>query len=207
MALGDLYASLGDIKSYLKISSTDTARDVSLGNALASASKEVERWTGRQFNQASSATARVYKPTTWHDCSVDDFWTLSGLVVSVDPGGTGSYSQTFDSTQYELYPLNGLRDGTPWPYTDLLATGGMYFPRVQYRRRATVQVTAQWGWPSVPAPVKQAVLIMAAQEFRMGDAPWGVAGMSESGSAIRIAAIPKVKELLTDYSLNTIQAR
>lgn len=198
MALGDPYATLNDLKNYLSIAVTDTTRDANLNSALASASGDIEKHCHRQFNLDTTSSARIFEPDSWTSCRTDDFAVLTQ--IDVDPSGTGVFSQTLASSNYELYPLNGISDGTPgWPYNRLLATGGPWFPMLTYRRRGTVRVTAQWGWPSVPAPIKQATLIIAAQKYRLADAPWGVAGMTEYGTAVRIREIPLVKETLVPY--------
>jgi hypothetical protein len=197
MAIGDPYASLADLKSYLKI--TGSADDTLLTFALQSASTEIERHCGRQFNQQATATARIYEPDTWKLCYVDDFFTLTGFGIVTDPGGTNNFTNTLTAIDYEPSPLNAMVQGQPWVYTTIRSTGGNWFPKIQFRRRGTMQVTAQWGWASVPAPVHQACLIIAAQEFRMKDAPFGVAGMTEFGAPVKVVTIPKVVELLRKF--------
>jgi len=201
MALGDPYADLGDLKTYLKIQPTNTKYNAALTDALNSASSEIERHTGRQFNLAASATPRVYEPEQdWMTVRTDDFATLNTLVVQVSPDNSGNFTQTLTSSQYEAYPYNGVVDGQPgWPYYRLRSTGGAWFPRLPLSRRASVQVTAQWGWPAVPAPIKQSCMIIAAQTYRLADAPWGVAGMTEFGTAVRIRDIPMVREKLRPF--------
>ncbi len=201
MALGDPYASLTDIKNYLKLNLADTTRDANLSAALASASGDIEKHCHRQFNLDTTVTARVFEPESPTLCRVDDFGTLTGLIVQVDTAGNGTFSQTLNaSTNYEVFPLNGISDGTPgWPYNRIHTVGSGWFARYLYMRAGTVQVTAKYGWPSVPAPIKQACLIIAAQKYRLADAPWGVAGMTEFGTAVRIREIPLVKETLCPY--------
>lgn len=200
MAIGDPYADLPDLKNYLKIPAVNTTYDQALTDALGSATSEIEKHCGRQFNLASAVSARVYEPENdWSTCRTDDFATTVGLVIMTDPGGTGNFTNTIDPINYEVYPYNGIVDGTPgWPYYQVRVTG-LQFPRLVYRKRATVQVTAQWGWPVVPAPIKQACMILAAQTYRLADAPLGTAGMSEFGAAVRVRDIPLVKEKLRPY--------
>lgn len=190
MALGDPYCTLTALKDYLKIPLSNTTLDMALTDALESSSAEIERITGRQFNVQIGATARVYEPETLRKVYTDDFWTASGLIVETDPGGTGDFSVVLGGGDYELLPLNGIVNGQPgWPFWKIRAVGGFYFPKyekVPYRRAAVVRVTAQWGWESVPAPIKQSCLIMAAATFQLKDAPLGVAGMTQFGSPVRV---------------------
>jgi hypothetical protein len=195
MALGDPYASLTQLKSYLKI--TDTTEDDELDDALKSASRGIEDFCGRQFNDAVTASARVYYPE--HPClvEVDDFHTITGLVVKTDEGDDGTYETTWDAADYQLKPLNGIVSGqTGWPWSEVWAVESRRFPRCV--RRASVEVTARWGWAAVPAPVKQACLIVAAETFKLKDAPFGVAGFGDFG-AVRVRESPMAKAKLAPY--------
>lgn len=198
MALGDPYCTLADVKAYMKIS--NTTDDALFTSAIVSATAEIEDHCGRQFNLAAAASARVFEPVTWKLCKVDDFASLDGVTVYTDQGGIGDFSNFLDPTlDYEASPYNAMAEGVPWVYTTLRSTGGNWFPKIQFRRRATVQVTAVWGWASVPAPVTQACIMMAAQEFRMKDAPLGMAGMTEFGTPVKVVSIPKVEQMLCKY--------
>lgn len=202
MSLGDPYALLVDLKNYLTIPVDKVAYDLALTDALNSASREIENHCNRQFNKDASAAQRVFIPTDLRHARVDDFWTTSGLIVETDPGGTGNFTETWDSSDYELYPANGVVDGhIGWPYNSLKACAGLYFPRyvdIPFRREQVLRVTAQWGWASVPAPVRQACLILAAQTFKLADAPFGVAGSSEYG-VVRVRDLPQVCSKLRAY--------
>ena len=193
MALGDPYATLADLRDWQGVAAGQhTADDAKRTAALAGASREIERYCGRQFNNTGGVvSARVYVPEDLRHCAIDDFYTTTGLIVQTDPGGQGNFSSTWNvATDFELKPLNGVVDGQPgWPYSALRACGGLYFPKyvgIPYRRTAVVQVTAAWGWLAVPDPIHEACLIMAAQTFKMKDAPFGIAGMTQYGTGISV---------------------
>lgn len=195
MALGDSYATLPELKARLDI--TDTTDDDRMTAVLAAASREIELWCRRQFNDAGAATARVYQPRTSGRLTVDDFSTTTGLVIATDTGDDGTYETTWTAADYQLYPLNGVVSGqTGWPYWRLVAVGSQAFPTCT--RRPTVQVTARWGWTAVPTPVKEACLISAAEAFKLGDAPFGVAGFGEFG-AVRVRMNSRAQSLLAPY--------
>lgn len=183
MALGDAYATVDELKSRLSIPATNTSFDDELTDALNSASEEIERYCNRQFNKAASATARKYFPESLYCLNVDDFHTTTGLIIKTDLGGDGTFETTWASTDYELYPTDGVINGQiGWPFSRIDAVAAQEFPRVYRGERALrVEVTAQWGWANVPAPVKQACLMLASKNFQVKDAPLGVAGMSEFG--------------------------
>ena len=127
MALGDSYATLLQLKTRLSISAGDSGDDPSLTNALSSASRAIEGYCGRQFNDAGAATARVYYPDSLTTVLVDDFSTTNGLIVGLDYSNAGTYSTILASTNYQLEPLNGVVDGTPgWPFYRIRAIQTWY---------------------------------------------------------------------------------
>ena len=180
MALGDAYAALDELKTRLGIPSADTEHDSELQAKLDGASREIESFCRRQFNDAGSPSPRVYYPGDGCIVEVDDFHEDAGLQVRTDDGGTGDFDTVWEPQDWQLEPLNGVVDGQPgWPYWRIVAVRGRRFPR--HTHRAPVQVTARWGRASVPAPVKDATLIIAAESYKLREAPFGVAGFGEFG--------------------------
>ena len=169
-----------------------------LDDALAAASREIETWCDRQFNKATTATARVFPPLAAYTALVDDFHTTTGLIIATDTGDDGTFDTTWTAADYELEPMNGVVSGQAgWPYWRIRAVGAHTFPTCT-RRRAPVQVTAQWGWAAVPGPVKEACLVTAAELFKLADAPFGVAGFGEFG-AVRVRMNSRAQALLAPY--------
>lgn len=199
MALGDTYATLAELKSYLGIG--DTADDTELTDALNTASRAIEKICDRQFNDAGAASARVYYPDTWSIVSADDFHTDTGLIVATDESDDGTFETTWSSGDFQLEPLNGIVDGeSGWPFSLIRAVETRRFP---CGRRATVQVTARWGWAAVPAPVKQACLMIASETFKMKDAPFGVAGFGDFG-VVRVRNNPIAMSKLAPYERHAV---
>lgn len=195
MAVGDPYAELASLKSWFKIG--DTADDSELQIAVDSASRGIEDHCHRQFNDAGSATARVYQPESKCWVVVDDFSTTTGLIVKTDEDDDGVYETTWSASEFEVRPVNGVVNGRPgYPYWEVRTLGSRYFPTTV--QRPAVQVTARWGWAAVPKPVEQACLILAAEGFKLKDAPFGVAGFSEFG-AVRVRDNPVVARMLAEY--------
>jgi hypothetical protein len=195
MALGDSYASVEELKNRLGI--TDNNDDGRVGDALSSVSREIEGTCGRQFNKTTSASARIFYPHDACWATVDDFHTTTGLVIAVDQGDDGTYETAWVAADYQLEPLNGVVDGEQgWPYFKIRAMSSQVLPTGV--RRAPLQVIAQWGWAAVPAPVKEACLILAAETFKLKDAPFGVAGFGEFG-ALRVRDNPMAAKKLAPY--------
>jgi hypothetical protein len=169
MSLGDPYASIVELEA--RLGSSDDGTFTAL---LDAASRRVEDFTGRQFNQATTATIRVFRPVDPERLPVDDFYTLTDFQVVV---GT----TTLDSDDVDHRPWDGIVNGqTGWPYFDLFRVGGFW----PYSRRAKIQVTAIWGWAAVPEAIVQATLDVAAS--------MSTGGGSESGI---------VQETIDDYSV------
>lgn len=205
MALGDSYATLAELKTRLGGVSGSTD-DAALTSALAVASRGIEKVCGRQFNQATSATARVYDPCTHCLAEVEDFYTTSGLVIVTDGDNDGVYETTWAAADYQLEPLNGVVDGeSGWPYRTIRAVNArrFWYSSVYSLRRAPLQVTAQWGWSAVPVGVKEACLAVAEETFKLKDAPWGVAGVGEWGT-MRVRSNPMVMAMIAPYRLNPV---
>lgn len=201
MALGDSYATKAELKLRLA-EMTATTFDAQLDNALAVASRGIEKVCGRQFNQATSATARVYYPCSYCLAEVDDFYTTSNLAIATDGGNDGVYETVWAAGDYQLEPLNGFVDGeSGWPFWRIRAVAARRFwcSTGSYTSpRAPLQVTAQWGWTAVPAAIKEACLIVAEETYKLKEAPWGVAGVGEWGT-MRVRSNPMAMAMVAPY--------
>jgi hypothetical protein len=189
--------SSSDLKTHLNIS--DSTDDTSIGVAVNAANAAVVNWCGRTFDTTTtaSASARVYRPKTPVLVITDDFHTTTALVVKT--GDEGTYDTTLTlNADFIVEPLNGLEDGQSVPYRRIVATSWLF---ETWTVHAPVQVTAAWGWSSVPDAVKEATLIKAARIFKRRTSPEGVAGGFQDFGAIRISnrEDPDVAMLLTPY--------
>jgi len=194
--------TVDDVKTALGIE--DTVDDLSINLAVDAATAMIEQYCGRQFTQDSTATARIYVATNSYLVHVDDISTTSGLILKTDPGADGTFSQTWTASDYQLEPLNGKISGQTWPYHTIRAIRSLYFP-MDYGQ-ALIQVTARWGWPSVPTAVKQAAIIQSITVFKSPDAPFGATPFPETGILrLRSALHPTAAALLTDYRLDPVQ--
>lgn len=201
MALGDPFVSLADQKAYMGIAKSQDD-DIILG-AINSATKQIIKYCGRDFNRAGVVSSRIFQPgADMRLLAVDDIATNAGLIVQTDPTGVGpTFSITWQTMDYELLPFNQVVDNEPgWPYYEIHAVGGLWFPSIQWRRYGTAQITAEWGWPAIPDPVVMAAKIMSFQNYKMKDAPLGVAGFSQFSGDIKVRQIPMVEDMLRRYS-------
>lgn len=204
MALGDPYATRDEIKSYLKISLSDTQDDSLIDDALASVTTEIEDVCERQFNSTNTASARVYVPVTECMAIVDDFYTTTGFVLATDSTGDGVFETSWTVADLDLYPLNGVVNGqTGWPYWVLKPkrSSALRFPCGGF---PSLQLTVKWGWTAVPRPVHEACKIATAETFALKDARFGVAGFGAMGD-LRVRDNPMVMKKLSRYILNPVK--
>lgn len=172
--LNQNYCTAEELKSRLRLAGTGD--DFEIAWAVAAASRGIDRYCDRYFYRGPDT--RTYVPDSLYQVCTGDI--VSVATLATDPSGTAPQSGTFPVTwpagSWQLLPYNPGDPGEPWPYTKIKAVGGLTFPWVTPRllaRLDRVQVTGTFGWPAVPAQVKQAALITAAELFRARDLPLG----------------------------------
>lgn len=176
-----------DLKTHLAISGTQ--HDTIVTNAVNGVNQSVVSHLGRDPSEkvaVGSETARVYYPENRCLVITDDFHDTTNLVVETDEGDDGTFETTWASTDFQLEPLNQRENGVDGiPFYKIRAVESRLFPT--RNRRASVQITAAWGWDSVPGAVFEAALLWAARTFHRKDSPQGVAGFNEFG-AVRLTS-------------------
>jgi hypothetical protein len=151
--------------------------DAELTLAIETASRSVDRITGRQFGSLDAPESRQYSARydtyrrRWI-IDTDDFATTDAMAVET----IGSqYDSLIES--WLPAPVNAVVDGKVW--TQLVIDSGSAV--VPTAAEGGVRVTATWGWPQVPQTIKLATLIQASRLFARRHAPFGVAGNPEVG--------------------------
>ena len=189
------YVALSELKSALGITvSTD---DDFLNLAIDSAEQSIDDLCGRKFTADGSASARTYRAQPYI-CVTDDISTLTSLTVKTDTSGDGSFDTTWASTDYQAEPLNNLLKTTPRSVNNLRAVGSYTFP-VYGDGLASVEVTADWGWPAVPDSIKQSALMLASRLYGRKASPMGVIGVGDFGPVRISRSDPDIAHLLMDY--------
>lgn len=191
MAIYNGYCTLAQLKASLRI--TDSVDDDLLELAIEAASRQIDSYCERVFY--NQTTTRIFAPLDSYLLPIDDMQAISSLKTSSKADGT--FDTTWQSTDYQLEPLNQKLGGDPWPYTQIRAVGNYLFPT--YNQEATVQITATWGFYSTPTMVKQATVLLASRLFKRNDSPLGVAGFGDIG-VMRVSRVdPDVAALLEPY--------
>lgn len=192
------YVTIVEAKSWLGLKVADVDDDAKIGVATAAASRAIDEFCRRTFGPDTGNRLFDVSPCDPTHVGIDDAAAVA--TVATDDNGDGVYETTWSASDYQLLPLNPVGD-EPRPYTQIRAVGDRQFPTPTSRGRVgLVQVTATWGWDTVPDPVKQACLILMARIFKRKESPQGVAGFDQFGT-IRIsqAADPDAARLLEPY--------
>jgi hypothetical protein len=168
------YTNAATMRTYLGIQPTVTQFDELLNEAIESASREVDKRTRRYFGNEVEASTRTFDVDGYGLLAIDD--AISGT-IELD-GYTG----------FKELPRNGIVDGAPGhPITRL--------EHWAFWDGCEVEVTARWGWEDVPAVVREATKMLAAETFMSKDTPLGYKGSDQIGVVIMRERTPILKKL------------
>lgn len=188
------YCTAADLATYMSVSLPSYAND--LAYAINTASREIDGWTARRFYADGTATARLFWSKDQQIVIIDDAYEITSVKLSSNDNGT--YDTTYTSgVDFTCEPLNGVADGISGIPTTRLRWTTPTLP--VNTKLPPIQITAKWGWATVPEPVRQACLIIAGEIFKLREAPFGVAGFGEMG-AVRVGRMsPQAVQLLRPY--------
>ena len=179
------YATPAEAREYVTRHSS-TVDDSFIGLDLTSASRAVDRATNRQFGLVDDVEQRFYTPywdrrlCRWV-VEFDDLQTTTGFLPTLqDVDGV----DLGDIDDYTLEPRNAAAKGRPWEALVVRPTSA-YVPT---GLRDQAAFTAQWGWTTVPDPIKQATLLQTNRFTARRNAPFGIAGSPDEGSEMRLLA-------------------
>lgn len=182
MGLNDPYASVAEYKA--ATNKTGSGDDAVLTMNLQAVSRWIDRKTNRFFTKDDSVQVRYYdgapgvnqrllssleRDSPWPNARTllhlpDDLASTTGLIVKVDQDRDYTYETTLViSTDFFVGPVNAALGPEPQPYQFLeLNPNGTQISTWPAQGRS-VQVTALWGWPSVPVAIKTAAILIARQ--------------------------------------------
>lgn len=196
------YLTVNQLKSALRIDSSNDRFDGVLAMAISSASRQIDEHCDDQFWCVDTPEPRLFVSGYPRRLVLPSFASRSGLVVEIDLDDDGVFETTWtEGQQFQVVPVAPL-PGRPFTGLETLGSswlptthghygitaggdafygpmfGGEWWPRSQ---RARVRVTAKWGWASVPAQVMQSCQILATDHYKskdVTDGSSGVQGMS-----------------------------
>lgn len=206
MAITNGYCTQNELKGFVGIPTSDSEDDNLLDDAVNAASRQIDAYCGRVFYGDANATARKYFATDQYRLQVEDFYTTAGLVVKYDDNDDGTFETTVSATDYQTLPINSVAGGivtTPFYIIELIASSANQWPIDYSSNRATVEITAKWGWSAVPEQIRQATQMLASELFAMRNAPLGVAGVGDFG-VVNIQQNREITRMIAPFRKGTI---
>lgn len=164
------YLDEDTLKRYVRSETTIDLPDYTA--AIYGAEELIDGLLARRMEIASASTARVYAPGSYTDSlPLHDFTTLTSIV---EHGVTLTLN-----TDFVLKPFNNLNDaGHTVPYNEAVR---YWTPWYYDGPKATITVTAAWGWATIPYLVVEACKVAAKAILDGRDVRFGLATIAESG--------------------------
>ena len=190
------YTTISLVKDYLGIPTAEASQDTALTAAVNAATETVNGVCNTDFE--STSEARVFRPADPYVVYVDQFNTLTGLVVKTDTDNDGTFATTLTiTTDFVVEPFNTA------PFTMLRNVSGTW--PTYTSNRATVEVTAAYGdqvSTGVPYAIQQAALMLAARYYQRRSSPLGITTGFQDWGPMRISRQdPDVAALLQQYKV------
>lgn len=179
-----IYGSLPELQ--LRLPNADVAftaaESVVHTAAMEAVSRAIDGWCGRVFYPRTQT--RVYTADAFGCLAIDDL--VSVTTLKTDDNADGTYETTWATTDYVLTPANAPYEIPAWPYTRIEASrlttsAGRVFP---VRVQSGVQVVGVFGWPDVPAAIREVCLIESLRLSQQFGAPSGVVSSEALGQWI-----------------------
>ena len=149
------YVDKDDFKAYIGLSGT--GQDSNIDTAIDSACRLIDNICGRKFSQDDSANAKVFTPKSSIYLETPDISTTTGLIVKLDDNDDGTYETTLSiNTDFIVEPTNprilNITGGTTYyePYNQITILDTRSSERFDPSIKNNVQVTAKWGYSTVP---------------------------------------------------------
>lgn len=176
------YATRADILA--RNPSLESVDAIALDGALEAASRGIDGYCARRFWLDPTATIRVFKASDLYelDLGAHEIGAATPITVKTDDG-TGTFATTLAASAYLLEPVNAPFEPTgAAPYTMIRRLSGSW-PKAYSGsgRQDRVQVTARYGWPTIPAPVREACLALTVNGL---ENPTGVRAEAIDGYSV-----------------------
>jgi len=193
------YNTRDQVKAWLRIGTAITTDDAIIDTIGSAVSRAIDDYCDRKFTAAGTvASARYYAADNADLLTIDDVGSLTGFVLEVDTDLDGTYDTTLTTSDYQTEPHNAITKGDAVWRLRIKANASNAFP---VSTDAAVKVTARWGWPSVPEPVKEAHLLQCARVWARRQAPLGSIQAPELGGGERLLSRldPDVQVMLDPF--------
>ena len=197
MAVTNAYCTVEELMGALGIK--DTRDQVDLEASIDTASRQLDSMCGkgRKFWQDATVVARTYYAED-DEVWVDDISTTTGLIVKADLDDDGTFETTLTiNTDFIVTPVNAAKEYPVRPYEKLvfLMDGAIGSIAENASGRPNIQVTAKFGWPTVPDAVQRACVLQARHVFKAAQSQNGLVQLAVDGSAIRMPLLDPMARL------------
>ena len=151
----------------LRVGQTDTGGDDLLLDLLKAVSRLIDRECERFFGIDAAVVARLYDGNGLTRLYIDDVATVTGLIVKVDTDDDydfdGADETLTKDTHYWIGPANAALgpEASPYRFLDIVPANSVLNVWPEGQRK--VQVTAKFGWPSVPLAIKEATILVTRE--------------------------------------------
>lgn len=197
MAYPDL-TNRAAVRAFLQKPSGDTAQDSMIDSLISRASLAIARYCDREFiSNTSGPTARVFELEILRDGWLDlaPFDAQSGSITQVRLDTDIATPRVLTSSEWRPFPIPS-RDGVVNALRVIPTSLGGYH-RFKHRQ---VEVTAQWGWTSIPADVEHAAIVTTAIWLRRDVAAFSTTFSLDEDRIERPEGLPSaVRAILSAY--------
>lgn len=200
MTITNGYLTTAEARTYAGLS--DLADTELLDDVVTAVSRAIDNACQRTFFQ-QAAQARTFLTQSADLLTLGAFNDLVSITtLKFDRDGDGTFEETVSATNFGLLDSDFPETG---PYTAIELYNQTWFPvpggTAGTGRTKLTQVTGTWGWPAVPAQVKQACRLQVARVMKRQESPLGVAGFGEFG-VVRVSRLdPDIDAMLQPYKL------
>lgn len=200
MTITNGYLTTAEARTYAGLS--DLADTELLDDVVTAVSRAIDNACQRTFFQ-QAAQARTFVTQSADLLTLGAFNDLVSITtLKFDRDGDGVFEETVSASNFGLLDSDFPETG---PYTAVELYNQTWFPvpggTAGTGRTKLTQVTGTWGWPAVPAQVKQACRLQVARVMKRQESPLGVAGFGEFG-VVRVSRLdPDIDAMLQPYKL------
>lgn len=202
MAAQDL-TTLAQVREHQqRTDSSNTTQDALIEDLITVASDLIMEHTQREFAPTAASTARTYRYDGRGVLNLAPDDARSVTLVRIDTDGDSP--TTLAATQYKLWPTRS-KHGV-YSHLHLVGVPGVGVTTESYPVYREVEVTATWGWSTIPKPVERACILLV-MDLLSRTSNWKNADMDTlmpSGSSV---AIPlHVRTILSTYKRHSVGA-
>lgn len=154
--------NIEDVRRELELDQTDTSRDDLIEWYIPAASSAIIDEYQREFVPTSTAVTRRFEFSSYNHIDLAPYDLRSVTSVVIGPETTVPTTLTTD--QYTLWPVTPKHN----VYTSLRLSRWVTLDPTSWIRYGThyVDVTGNWGWPSIPPNVRRACSLTVASWMR-----------------------------------------